>query len=282
MKINLAKSAGFCFGVKRAIEIALETAAFEKKVYMLGDIVHNEDVAKRIARSGIKKVKKLNSGKNKILLIRAHGVPLRIINSASRLGYSVVDATCPMVKEIHKIAKEMEKQGYAIIIIGDYKHDEVQGIKGQLSNKAIVIDSLRNVPAKKLKKLKKAAIVVQSTQNYDEVHRIVKALKTYVKNLRFFNTICKATRIRQAEIKKMPLENDLMIIIGSKASANTKRLYEISKSLNKKSYWINSAKGIKKEWFANAKNAGVTAGASTPQENIQEIVRYISAIRPNS
>lgn len=278
MRINLAKSAGFCFGVKRALDIALQTSLKGKPVYMLGDIVHNEDVVKRIEASGIKKIKRLIQGKNRILLIRAHGAAIRIIREAKQLGYTIVDATCPMVKEIHRIAVRMADKGYQIIIIGDKRHAEVQGIAGQLQRKAVIIDDVRNIPLKEIQKIKKACIVVQSTQNIEKVLEIVEILKSHIRDSEFFNTICRPTYIKQQEIKTLPLSNDVMIIIGSKKSANTKRLFEISKSMNKRSYWINSKEEIKTDWFNGARNVGVTAGASTPENTIREIVDYIKGI----
>ncbi|MFH1201633.1 MAG: 4-hydroxy-3-methylbut-2-enyl diphosphate reductase [Candidatus Omnitrophota bacterium] len=278
MKVTLAKSAGFCFGVKRAIDIALQTAASGKEIYALGDIVHNEDVAREIAKAGIKKIKKLFKGKNKILLIRAHGIGLTALKKAKQLGYKIIDATCPMVREIHKIAKEMEKAGYKIIVIGDKVHDEVKGIVGQLRQKAIVIDNLKMIPLSKIRKIEKAAVVVQSTQNLIKVLEILKVLKRHIKEVRFFNTICRPTTIKQEEMKKMPKENDVMIIIGSKTSANTKRLYEISKSLNERSYRVSSKGEIRPYWFKGAKCAGITAGASTPEATIKNIVRYLSSL----
>ncbi|MFA7677804.1 MAG: 4-hydroxy-3-methylbut-2-enyl diphosphate reductase, partial [Candidatus Omnitrophota bacterium] len=130
IKVTLAKSAGFCFGVKRALKIAQGTSKNRKTIEMLGDIVHNETVVKQIQKTGIKKVSHLSRGKNKTLLARAHGTSQKLINTAKRLGYSIVDATCPMVKEIHRIAKSQQSKGYSIIIIGDKKHDEVLGIIG--------------------------------------------------------------------------------------------------------------------------------------------------------
>ncbi len=278
MKINLAKSAGFCFGVKRAIEIALKTASGKKKVYMLGDIVHNEEVTRQIRKTGIKNVKKLSCGKNRIFLIRAHGIPYSLQKKARGLGYEIVDATCPMVKEIHKIAKTMEQKGYTIIVIGDKAHDEVIGIIGQLKNKALVIDGSGHLPLGALKKIKKACALVQSTQNSERVTRIEMALKQYIKELKFFNTICGPTKMKQEEIKKMPRENDVMVIIGSRKSANTKRLYEISKAINKNSYWIHSAREVRPEWFKNSESIGITAGASTPDPTTQDVVGYIKRI----
>jgi len=278
MKIHLAKSAGFCFGVKRAIDIALSTAKKGIKVYMLGDIVHNETVIKDMEKKGIRKITRLTKGKNKTLLIRAHGTGIKTIKKALSLGYNIIDATCLMVKEIHKTAKTMEKKGYRIIIIGDKKHDEVKGIVGQLKTKAVIIDKIQKIPYKTIKRIKKAAVVVQSTQNIQKTGEIFSKLKKEIKNLKIFNTICNPTRIKQEEIKRMPLKNDVMIIIGSKNSANTKRLFEISKSLNSKSFWIPSKKEINTRWFAKAGNVGITAGASTPDSTIKEIAGYIKSL----
>jgi len=276
MEVNLAKTAGFCFGVKRAIDIALKTATINKKVCVLGDIVHNEDVVREISAAGIRKINRLSgSGKNKILLIRAHGASKSTLDRARHLGYQIIDATCPMVHEIHRIAQESESKGYTIIVIGDKKHDEVRGIVGQLRKKAIVIESTDDIPAKEIKK---ACIVAQSTQDADKVTKIVSVLKRCVGKLKFFNTICRPTRMKQEEIKIMPLKNDVMIIIGSRESANTRRLYEISKSLNKRTFWIQSKNDIIPGWFKQAKTTGVTAGASTPDNTTYEIISYLKKI----
>jgi 4-hydroxy-3-methylbut-2-enyl diphosphate reductase len=172
----------------------------------------------------------------------------------------------------------MQAKGYKVIVIGDKKHDEVHGIIGQLKTKTIVIDDIKNVPIIKIKGIKKACIVVQSTQDLKKVLEIVDLLKAYIPKLEFFNTICKPTQLKQQEIRSMPKYNDIMIIIGSKNSANTKRLYEISRALNKRSYWVGSKREIKPQWLLDAKSVGVTAGASTPESTIQDIIRYLSKI----
>lgn len=281
IKINLAKSAGFCFGVKRALDIAFKSVNSPIRVSMLGDIVHNEDVVKEIERTGIKKIKRLTPGKNKILLIRAHGEAKATIEKARRLGYQVIDATCPMVKEIHKIVRRMEKRGYKIIVIGDKNHDEVKGIAGQLKNQAVIIEGINDIDLRRIKKIKKGCVVAQSTQNLEKVLKIVGLLKLHIPGLRFFNTICKPTRIKQDEIRGMPLTNDVMLILGSKNSANTRRLYEISKSLNNRTFWIPSKDQIKLDWFKNAKTIGITAGASTPDSTTAGVINYLkSALLP--
>lgn len=276
MKIHLAKSAGFCFGVRKAITIALETVKTGKPLFMLGDIVHNEEVVRQIQRAGIKKISRLGSGSGKTLLIRAHGCSNKTLKQALKSGYKIIDATCPMVKEIHAIAAKLENSGCRIIIIGDKLHDEVQGIAGGLKSKAIIIDKLENIPVEKIKGIQKAGVVVQSTQKLDNAQKILDLLRRHIPIVEFHNTICNPTRIKQGEAKSMPLENDVMIIIGSKTSANTKRIYEIAKPLNKHTYWISSAKEIKKAWFRNAEDVGITAGASTPESSIRAVIQKIN------
>ncbi|MCM8756420.1 MAG: 4-hydroxy-3-methylbut-2-enyl diphosphate reductase [Candidatus Omnitrophica bacterium] len=273
MKIILAKSAGFCFGVRRAIQIAEVTAKKYRNVYMSGEIVHNELVIERLKQLGIKKIKKLGSGKDKIFLVRAHGEPKKRIEKANNLGYKIIDATCPMVKEIHKIAQREESNNRKIIVVGDKNHDEVLGILGQLKYKSYVIEPNKKFISE-LEKLKDkpCSVVVQSTQDLEMVKRIFKILKRCIKDIRFFNTICKPTQQKQIEIKKIAQKTDTIIVIGSKTSANTKRLYQIAKSINKKTYWIEDKSEIKKNWFKNINSIGITAGASTPKEVIDEVI----------
>lgn len=281
MKINVAKSAGFCFGVKRAIDIALKTAICSKAaVYMLGDIVHNEDVVRKLARAGVKKLNTLSSGTGNILLIRAHGASPQILREAKKKGYRVFDATCPMVKEIHRIARKMENKGYNVIIIGDKKHEEVAGIAGQLKKSAIIIEGVVNkIPFSRIKRIRKACVVVQSTQNIEETLKVVGVLRKKIPELRFFNTICRPTQLKQEEIRRMPLKNNVMVIIGSKKSANTKRLFQISKSLNPRTFWVNTAKELKKGWFKEAHSVGITAGASTPDETTRKIICALQRLK---
>ena len=278
MKINVASSSGFCFGVRRAITIALNAAGKGQEVVMLKDIVHNETVVRQLRKAGIKKISSLRASHDKALLISAHGTSQRCIKQAQTLGYSVIDATCPMVREIHAIACSMEKKGYRIIIIGDKKHDEVQGIVGDLSGKPIVIDTPSHIPVARIRPLARACVVVQSTQDYETVTKVMPIFNRHIRDLKFFNTVCKPTRIKQEDIKKLPLQNDVMIIIGSRNSANTKRLYEIARSKNDRTYWINSPREIRASWFKNARQTGLTAGASTPESTIEDIVRRIHAV----
>jgi 4-hydroxy-3-methylbut-2-enyl diphosphate reductase len=273
--IHLARTAGFCFGVKRAIRMAEELSRSGGDIHMLGDLVHNQDVIARLEKAGIKKILRLGNGRNKILLIRAHGAGKRLISQARKSGYEIVDATCPMVRAIHEIVRKMDRKGYRIIVLGNRRHEEVQGIVGQVAKKTLIIDRLENIPWPQIKKIRKAAIVVQSTQNMDHVLPIVAALEEKIRRVKFFNTICRPTRMKQAEMKTMPLKHDVVIVIGSRSSANTKRLYQIARSLNPRSYWIESAGQPRQAWFKNAGSIGITAGASTPQSATRAVIARI-------
>jgi len=275
---HIAKSAGFCFGVKRAIKMALDTASRGKQVEMLGDIVHNEEVVAQIEAAGIKKVSALSPGEDRILLIRAHGAAKHLVERARAYGYTIVDATCPMVKEIHTIVENAEQDGYAVIIIGDNEHEEVEGIKGQVASPVTVIESLADIPCKTGDMVCRAAVVVQSTQSLDHVLTIEAALRERIGELKFFNTICKATTTRQNEIKTLPLRNDVVLIVGSRSSANTRRLYEIALALNRRTHWIQTKQDINNDWLLGASSVGIAAGASTPESTIGSVAAYVASL----
>lgn len=278
MEINIAKSSGFCFGVRRAIDISLDLAGGKKPVYILGDIVHNDFVVQRLAEKGIKKISRIRKpSRGSVLIIRAHGAPKKTFTRARTSGFKVVDATCPMVKDIYKIGRQLEKDN-KIIIIGDAGHDEVKGIAGQLKKKPVIIESARSIPAKKLSGIKKAAVITQSTQTIDNINSIMKKLERIIPAVKLHNTTCRTTIIKQQEIKSLPEKNDVILIVGSRTSANTKRLYQIAKKIKKRTHWIASAKDVKKSWFKSAKKVGIMAGASTPDEIVREIVRKLKGI----
>ena len=278
IKINIAKNAGFCFGVKRAVKMALDGASLYKDIYMLGDIVHNEHVIEKIKEAGIIIVNNIDKVEKGALILRAHGTPPNIYNEAKKRKLKIIDATCPLVLEIHSIVKELEKEGYKVIIIGDYNHDEVIGIASHLKN-PIIIAKPEDVHSKINKHITKVGIVLQSTQNIENAKRTISEIIPHCRELKFVDTICGPTKSYQREIRTMPKENDVMIIVGSYTSANTCRLKEISKSLNPKSYQVESKDDIKTEWFESVNTVGVTAGASTPDWIIEEVVEKIKSIK---
>lgn len=276
-KIHVAKHSGFCFGVRMAVDKALEEAKKSDNVVMLGDIVHNEHVIKKIDKAGVKVINKL-SGKNPgTLLLRAHGTVPEVYTEAKKLGYKIVDASCPLVLEIHEFARLLENDGYKVVIIGDHGHDEVIGIAGHVKN-SIIISKPDEVAQKIPSRVKKLGVVVQSTQNIENAQKIVNKLIVLCGEMKYHDTICKPTKLYQAEIRIMPKENDVIIIVGSFTSANTKRLAEISRSINPRSYQVECGDDVKNEWFDGAETIGITAGASTPDWIIDEVINRIKGI----
>ena len=270
MKILVAKSAGYCFGVRDAVKVAYDTSKKENDVYMLGTIVHNERVIEDLDKAGAKVVNSLEDvPSDKSILFRAHGTSPEIIEEAKKNNMKIVDATCPLVIEIHEEIKMLENEGRRTIIIGDHGHDEVVGIAAQVKNPIIISNKKE---ALSLKKMKRAGVVSQSTQMIENVQEIINILMKKVYDLRFVNTICFPTRRNHEQIKELSKKCDVMIIIGSFTSANSKRLTQISLELNEKSYQVTSAKDLKEIWFEDCEIIGVSAGASTPDKTIDEVV----------
>ena len=269
MKITIAKDAGYCFGVRDAVNLAYRTAEEYGEVYMLGDIVHNENVIHDLDESGAKVVDNIDQvPKDKPILLRAHGTKKDIWNEANKRKMNIVDATCPLVHEIHNEVKKLAEDGRQIFVIGDHDHDEVVAIADQVPG-TIVIASEEE--ARKVKKYKKAGVVSQSTQTIENVQEIINILMQKVFDLHFVNTICYPTKRNQEQIKTLAVESDVMLIIGSFTSANSKRLTLLSELINKNTYQVTSAKNVKDEWFDNCKSVGISAGASTPDYLIEEV-----------
>lgn len=276
MKITVSKVIGFCFGVRRAIDISLKESKKKHKygLYMLGEIVHNENVVRKLDKAGIKAINNIKNAKNGKIIIRSHGVPPGLYKELDIMQIDYVDTTCPKVSKIHKKIKELEMSGYYPVILGDAMHDEVIGIRGQVK-KATIIDSL-NFDGSFLKINKKIGIVCQSTQDINNVKKIVKRIKEEANDVKFINTICESTKLRQASVRENADKHDVVLIIGSKHSANTMRLYDIAKVLNSRTYIINFPDKIKKAWFKVCKSVFIASGASTPDELIQKIFKKIS------
>ena len=276
MKLIIAKDSGYCFGVRDAVDLAYKTAEESGDVYMLGNIVHNENVVKDVEKVGAKVVRSLDKVPNgKPLLFRAHGTATDVWNEAKDKGMNIIDATCPLVKEIHNEVKALALEGRRIIIIGDHGHDEVIGIASQIKN-PIVVSSPEE--AQNLRKMKKVGIVSQSTQTIENVQTIINIIMTKAFDLRFVNTICFPTKRNQQQLKDLSEKCDVMLIIGSFTSANSKRLHQLALERNKKSYQVTCVDDIESGWFNNAETVGITAGASTPDSIIQDVVRYCEAL----
>jgi len=273
MKILVAKDAGYCFGVRDAVKLAKKSGADYDEVYMLGDIVHNEQVVSDLSKKGSKVVKNLDEiPKDKPVLFRAHGTDPETWKAAQKKKLNIIDATCPLVTEIHEEIKSLEEEGRRTIIIGDHNHDEVVGIASQVKN-ATIISSAED--ARSLKKMKRAGVVSQSTQMIENVNEILNILSEKVYDLRFVNTICYPTRRNHEQIKKLADTCDLMVVIGSYTSANSKRLTQLSLARNKNSFQVTCADELKKSWFSNIGSVGISAGASTPDDLIADVISKV-------
>ncbi len=276
MKILLAKNAGYCFGVRDAVNMAYDTAEEYGDVYMLGHIVHNENVVDDLDKAGAKVVDSLDEVPDgRPVLLRAHGTHVDTWEEAKKKNMNIVDATCPLVRDIHDEIKELESDGRKIIIIGDHGHDEVVGIASQVKDPVVVATTEE---ARHLRKTKRAGIVSQSTQTIENVQEIVNILMSKVVDLRFINTICFPTKRNQEQIKELSEKCDVMIVIGSFTSANSKRLTDLSNQRNKRSYQVTSALEIDKKWLKDCDTVGISAGASTPDNIIKEVVDRVKEI----
>ena len=276
MKIFLAKDAGYCFGVRDAVNLAYDTAKNHGDVYMLGTIVHNERVIDDLSKAGAKVVNSIDDvPKDKPLLFRAHGTSPELWDKAKKNNLKLIDGTCPLVTEIHHEIKRLDEEGRSIIIIGDHGHDEVVAIAAQVERSIIVANGEE---AKKLRKMKRAGVVSQSTQMIENVQDIMSVLMEKVFDLRFVNTICIQTRRNHEQIKELSLHCDVMIVIGSYTSANSKRLTQLALERNKRTYQVTASDELDESWFDNCETVGISAGASTPDETINEVVSRIKEI----
>jgi 4-hydroxy-3-methylbut-2-enyl diphosphate reductase len=276
MKILLAKDAGYCFGVRDAVDMAYDTAQKHDDVYMLGHIVHNENVVNDLDKAGARVVASIDDVPDgKPILFRAHGTTVNTWDEAKTKDMNIVDATCPLVWEIHEEVKKLEKEGRKIIIVGDHGHDEVVGIASQVNNPIIVASPKE---AKALKKTKRAGVVSQSTQTIENVQEIINIIMTKVFDLRFVNTICFPTKRNQTQIKELAKQCDVMVVIGSFSSANSKRLTALAKDRNKNSYQVTCAEEIEPKWLEGVETVGVSAGASTPDNIIHDVIIKIKEI----
>ncbi len=279
MKIVVAKDAGYCFGVRDAVNLAHDVAEKENEVYMLGDIVHNEDVVKDLSNSGAKVVDSLNDvPKDKKVLFRAHGTIPSLWKKAEKKGQEIIDATCPLVHKIHKEVKELEEEGRRIVVIGDHGHDEVIAIAAQAKD-AIIVSSSEE--ALKLRKYRKIGVVSQSTQMIENVQEIVNILISKIYDIRFINTICFPTKRNHEQIKDLARDCDVIVIIGSFTSANSKRLTKMSKTINERTYQVTCADEIQDKWFEGCFKVGLSAGASTPDYLIESVYDKIEKVSEN-
>jgi len=275
VEIIVAKSAGFCWGVKRAVKMAVESLKASKsgRIFCLGELIHNRLEIERLKSMGMVFVGDFSEiPEGESVVIRSHGVAPFIIKALQKRNLNIIDATCPFVKDVHEKAIKLERENYPVLILGNPKHPEVEGIAGHIQN-PLIASTLSEI--EKLPSFPKLGVVCQTTLNINFFKRAISALLLKVKDIKIYNTICSATHIRQREAQKLAKEVDVMLIIGGKNSSNTTKLYQISKAVNDNSFHIESEEDIEKNWFKGAKKVGITAGASTPQWVIERVVKYL-------
>lgn len=279
MKVIVAKSAGFCFGVKRAVKQVYEQVeAGKKPIYTYGPIIHNEEVVKDLAEKGVQvltsreELEQLTEG---TVIIRSHGVGQDIYELIRSRGIELVDATCPFVKKIHKIVEKESKAGNSIVIIGNADHPEVEGIRGWCQNGAVVIEN--EIQAQEFEHMSDnmLCIVSQTTFNYKKFKNLVEIIvkKGYDNNV--INTICSATEERQLEAREIAEKVDAMIVIGGRNSSNTQKLFEICSSKCDDTYYIQTLNDLELYSFPPVDCVGITAGASTPNHLIKEVQEHV-------
>lgn len=281
--ITLAKFAGFCYGVKRAVETVKKLKAENpnQNVSVLGELIHNTDVIKELEELGIKTLNEIPARGDGICVVRSHGESPEVIEKIKNAGYTLVDLTCPDVKKVQQTAVELAKNDYYVVIVGKSEHPEVIAIRANAklwSSKVVVaaeIEQLKDFE-KEIKAHKKVGVVVQTTQRITTLNRIVEYLTSIAKEIHIANTICQSTAMRQSEAKELAKENDLVIVVGSKKSANTTHLAEILKDITNTIHIENDTElDNYKDLIEKSEKIGITAGASTPQTIIEKVIKKI-------
>ena len=274
-KVILAKSAGFCFGVHRAVDTVYERTD-KKNVYTYGPIIHNEEVVKDLESKGVKAISDISDidtgvDGNATVIIRSHGVSKSVYDSIRSKNYEIVDATCPFVLKIHRIVEEESAKGKQIIIIGNEKHPEVEGIMGWSHSPVMVVDSVEKAEELQVDGQKEVIIVSQTTFNYNKFKELVEIIEKKSYDVSVLNTICNATKERQTEARSIAETVDAMIVIGDKHSSNTQKLFEICRKACNNTYYIQTLGDLDLNQLGSVETVGITAGASTPNNIIEEV-----------
>jgi 4-hydroxy-3-methylbut-2-enyl diphosphate reductase len=275
MKILIAAHSGFCEGVERAFRIAEATARAGRPVFMLGNLVHNKQVVERLTALGVKTVASLAEippGSRGVLLISAHGVAPEVYETAKRLELNVVDTTCPWVKKAQQLASRLAAEGRLVIIVGDRGHPEVKSLLGWSGGKAAVVENEADLAKLTLAPGTRVGVIAQTTQSTGHFDRMVAVIKQRAADVVEFDTVCGATTKRQSAATELARQVELMLVIGDRLSANTKRLTELCTATGTETHQIQTVAEFDRRWLAGKQTVGVTAGASTPEWVIQEIL----------
>lgn len=277
MEIIVAENAGFCFGVKRALELVARAAQDTScPVFTLGALIHNPQEIARLEARGVRQVMSLEEVKEGAIVLSAHGVDPAVEVDASARGLKVIDATCPFVKRAHGHIEELSREGYAVVILGDPGHREVEGLAARAGGKAEIISSAEE--AEQLPLRQKCGLVVQTTQRPEALREVTGILAEHCRELRVYNTICEATVKRQESARELAEKVDLMIVVGGRNSANTKRLEEICAATGTPTHQVETAEELVPEWLHGVQRVGVTAGASTPAWIVENVVARLQGL----
>ncbi|RJQ23251.1 MAG: 4-hydroxy-3-methylbut-2-enyl diphosphate reductase [Nitrospiraceae bacterium] len=275
MQIIIAKKAGFCFGVKRAIDITFDFAKKSKRgVFTYGPLIHNPQVVEELKGVGVNTTDNLYAPDIETLIIRTHGVSPEVYTETSKMGYNVIDATCPFVKKAQDYTKILKDEGYQVLIIGDKEHPEVHGLIGFAGEDVVVANDVENMPVLK----KRVGIIVQTTQSFVTFKGIISYVIGKAREVKIYNTICDSTIQRVRETKELAKKVGLLIIVGGKNSANTNQLVKLSGEVCDKVYHIETGQEIVEDWFNGIETVGISGGASTPQSIIDGVVKKIREI----
>ena len=277
MNVELAKTAGFCFGVKRAVDTVYQQIEQYRgeKIFTYGPIIHNEEVIKDLRSHGVEVLndeEELKTADADVVVIRSHGVAKYIYDILEERGITCVDATCPFVKKIHKIVAEKSAEGSYIVIVGNGEHPEVQGIRGWAGEQVTVVQTPEDAERfELLDKDQKVCIVAQTTFNYNKFKELVEIISKKRYDIVVLNTICNATKERQTEARQIAARVDAMVVIGDKRSSNTQKLFEICKEECLNTYYIQTLDDLDINQLRSVESVGITAGASTPNKIIEEV-----------
>ncbi len=281
MEVILAKTAGFCFGVERAVEQVYEQIEHGvKPIYTLGPIIHNEEVVRDLEERGVRVLdtdKEPGELREGTVILRSHGVGRRVYQALEEQGLQIVDATCPFVKKIHRIVEQQNQEGRRVIIIGDEAHPEVEGIKGWADERTLTVKTAEDVERLPDLKGEKLCIVSQTTFNYNKFKELVEKFSKRGYDILVLNTICNATQERQVEAEHIASQVDAMVVIGGKNSSNTRKLYDICQKECKHTYYIQTLDDLNPESGGSVRSVGITAGASTPKKIIEEVHANVRA-----
>ena len=278
MRLKIAKKVGFCFGVRRAVKMAEEVLKREGKAYSLGSVIHNKQVVEGLSKRGLEVIKSIDEADSGVLVISSHGISPGLAGEISKRSLKLVDTTCPFVRNAQSSARSLGEEGYTVIIVGDVNHPEVKALYDFAGKKAYVVKDALGFEALKLKPNERIGILSQTTQSMDNFLGVVKVIITAKpESLKVFNTICKDAQVRQAAARDISREVELMLIVGGKNSANTKRLFDVCKKVLRKSYLVETEGDLRSRWFKDVSVVGITSGASTPDKIVRRVAKALKS-----